>query len=117
MTDLTILVVGKNIQELQKSIDDQLSTVGVQTNLSSPYRDQTVLQIVLGAATGAIIKAVFDLIKGYIDTRKGSSKEPLAKNEIAVKVGDLTVTVKSDADTEELNRIFRAAIDASEQKA
>src|SRR6266849_1317803 len=110
MSELKILVAGQDLEELQKAVDDSPDLSNIQTELASSYRDAAVLSIVLTAATGVLVKSVFDLIKGFIDRKMASSKNESTKGEIAVKVGDISITINSSADTDELNRILRAAI-------
>lgn len=115
MSDLTVSVAAPDVADLKTFVETNAGGTTLSTKIQSPYRDFAVMEILLTAATSATVKVVFDLLKEYIRSRFLRTTGKSVSQSIAIKVGEVSVTIDKDTDPDRLDKILAIVLKASQE--
>ena len=113
MRELSITVTAPDVSEFKSYVDEKAKQIEISTRLFSPYRDLSVMEILITATVGGTVTFVFDILKDYIKNKFLTSKQKPTDASIGIKVGNVIVMIPKDTDPNQLDEILKTVIDTA----
>jgi hypothetical protein len=101
---LKIAASPDSIAELSSLLDKSRDSVPVSHNRSAPYKDFSIIEVILTAATTQAIGVVFSLLKDFIAEKL---KKDRGHKGFAIEIDGATIEIKTESDLGRLEEIAR----------